>query len=217
MLLSSAAAIFACTGDEQTPAPPPIDYDALLRPPEGGVDAHATRPSINIDGWPVVDPGAASPKPVMQAIATLQAIGNSKPIGDKAFGSVRFAATSEGARVTVDLGGSLTFLDKYTLRVHLSGDCSAADGASAGPGYNFGGSSLDQPDPRFVRGYLAEVEVDVSGGAKKEESVRGAAIQGPYSIVGRSVVVHAKPTSPSSEGARIACGVIGMVADAPPR
>ena len=62
-------------------------------------------------------------------------------------------------------------------------------------------------------GLLADVEGDVSGAGKGEQKIVGAAIQGPYSIVGRSVVLHAKSTTPSSDGARLACGVIGMVGD----
>lgn len=216
MLVTSAAAILACSGDDEKAAPEPINYDALLKPQEGGAGAPAPRPAINIESWPAVDPGAASPKAVSQAVATLKAIGSNKPIGSDELGTVRFVATSDGARVNVDLGGGgLSFLDKYTVRVHLSGDCSAEDGASAGPGYNFGGSSLDQPDPKFLLGYLTEVEIDVSGAAKKEQPVKGVAVLGPYSIVGRSVIVHAKPTGPAVEGARVACGVIGVVANAP--
>lgn len=218
MLLVSAAVVFACSSDDEAPPPQPIDYDSLLNTNKGGADAHAPQAEINVEGWPVVDPGAASPKAVTQAAATLKALGSTvggvKPIGDDGFGSVRFSATADGARVKVELTGGLTFLDKLTARVHLSGDCSG-DGANAGPGYNFGGSSLDQPDPKFLMGNLAQLEVDVSGAASKEEVVRGAAIQGPYSIVGRSVVVHGKPTGPTDEGPRLACGVIGMVANAP--
>ncbi len=208
-LLLSSAAVLACSDDEKA-TPPPVDYESLLKPPDTAVDAGgAPRPAINLEGWPAIDPGAAKPKAVTQAVAIL------KPTGDintnKAGGSVRFSATNEGARVKADLT-DLSYLTKYVLRVHVFGDCSS-DGAAAGGGYNFGGSSLEQPDPKFIMGYLSDLTVDIGGTAKGEQSVRGAALQGGYSIVGRSVVLHVKPTDASSDGQRVACGVIGVAGD----
>ena len=45
--------------------------------------------------------------------------------------------------------------------------------------------------------------------------IKHATLHGPYTIIGRSVVVHAKPNDPASPpmgeaGSRLACGVIGI-------
>ena len=45
-------------------------------------------------------------------------------------------------RAGLDLTG-LTYMSKYTVRVHMLGNCSADDGTSAGPGFSFDDSSLE--------------------------------------------------------------------------
>ncbi len=206
-VLLTSAAVLACSGDDKAPAPPPIDYDALLNQPRTGADAGPARPPINVEDWPSIDPGAASPKAVMRAVATLQSIDTTA--NNRAAGTVRFSATADGAKVNVDLTG-LAFMTKYMLKVHVAGDCSS-NGENAGRGYNFAGSSFDQPTPAM--GYISDIEADFSGGGKGEQIVRGVAIQGGYSIVGRSVVLHAKGSDPASDGPVLACGVIGIVGD----
>jgi Cu-Zn family superoxide dismutase len=179
------------------------------QPPEGGA---SQRPKMNTEGTLLVDPGATDLTPVNQAIVTLY------PTKDnKAAGVVRFTATNDGVRVKAELSG-LTFLSKYALHVHVVGDCSTPDGSSAGPPFNFDGSSLSPADYRY--GGLGELEADVDGKAKGDGRAVGVAIQGPFTIVGRSLAVHATSTDPSKPpgagGQMLACGVIGIFADAAP-
>lgn len=207
VLLAATLGILACSDDENAAPRKPVDPSQLPAPPP--LEAGVARPTINVESWPVIDPGAASPAAVTQAIATLRGFGDGMAIGENsAAGTVRFAATPQGARVDLALAG-LTFLRKYTLRVHVFGDCSSG-GANVGPGYNFMGSSLEQPDAEGAMGLLAALEGDVSGTTTGQEEVAGVAIRGPYSIFGRSVVLHAPPSEESPLGPPLACGVIGL-------
>lgn len=192
-------------GDPKPPGipfvPPTFDDDA---------GAGAAKPSRDTDGWLVLDPGAADPTLVTRAIATLQ-----PTKGNKAAGTVRLNEMTNGLRIRVAFSG-LTFLGKYTIRVHLLGDCSGEDGASAGPAFNFDGSSLEPQSPNPTMGNLGELQADVSGNAKGEGTADLPALQGHYSIVGRSVILHGTSNDPAQagvEGPRLACGVIGVFAD----
>lgn len=209
MVLLTTAAI-ACGGDD--PKEPEMSAPIPFTPPPSpALDAGPTqRPSLAQNGQLLVDPGGRDGTLVSQAIVTLTP---TKKDG-KGGGVVRFAATPTGIRLRAELR-DLVFLSNYALYVHLTGDCSADDASSAGPPFNFDGSSLDPPDIRY--GALGEVAADVSGDAKGDGKVPGAALQGPYSIIGRAVVLHAtsgdanKPAY--AAGAALACGVVGVAAE----
>ena len=212
ILLTSAMAIAAACdrSSDEAPSddlPPPSTSFTPPTMPDAGSPAPR---STKTDGWLVVDPGAAEPVMVNQAIAIV-----APTKGNKAAGTMRLLATNDGLRIKVAFTG-LSFMQKYTLRVHLLGNCSSEDGSSAGPSFNFDGSSLTPPQGQQGLGDLGEVQADVGGEAKGEGKLALPAIQGPYSIVGRSVVLHAKSSDPSkanAEGARLACGVIGIFAE----
>jgi superoxide dismutase, Cu-Zn family len=207
LLFTSAAVIGggACSGPDK-PSDDPLPF-ANVPPLEFPPDAFAPQgPPASANGKLMIDPGAPQPTLVAQAVATLKGTK-----GSDATGSVRFAATPEGLRVKVALTG-LTFLGKYVLRVHVLGDCSGPDGLSAGPDFNFEGSSFNPPTARGGLGSLGELEADVNGKGEGEAKVARAAIQGPYSIIGRSVVVHGRG-SDGKDGASLACGTIGIYAD----
>jgi len=73
----------------------------------------------------------------------------------------------------------------YGLRIHDAGDC--------------GANASDLPALR----------ADFNGRGILEADLAGATVDGPGSIVGRSLGLHAAPGSePGSGGARIACGAI---------
>jgi superoxide dismutase, Cu-Zn family len=181
----------------------------FLPPPQPPEASTPQRPKMNTESTFVVDPGGKELTPITQAVVMLY------PTKDnKAGGVVRLTATNDGVRLKADLNG-LTFLSKYQLNVHLAGDCSADGATSAGPPFNFMGSSLEPTDIRY--GALGEVEGDVDGRAKGDARIDGVAIQGPFSILGRSVVLHGTPADPTkpagAAGPSLACGVIGLFAD----
>lgn len=157
-----------------------------------------------------VDPGATASPPVQHAIAVLH-----PTQGSQAHGVVRFEARDgPGLRVVAQLEG----LEEgpHGSHVHLLGDCSAPDGTSAGTHFNFRGSSKSPPaDIGRITGNLGDIVAGSDGKGRLEAELPNASLQGPFSILGRSVIVHARANDPSqppigAAGSRRACGVIGI-------
>lgn len=209
---AAVAIAAACKGDEKKEdkgfrLPPGFVPPTLEEPPEAGPKGIPKE----AQGWVVADPGADKLVLVSQAIAKLQPTKDSR-----AEGMMWFTTTDDGLKLKVHLTG-LGFMTKYAVRVHLLGDCSSEDGMSAGPPMNFAGSSLD-PQNGPGTGLLGELQAAVQGDAKGETIAGSASLQGHYSIIGRSVVVHAPAGSTTQKsddplGPRIACGVIGILAN----
>jgi Cu-Zn family superoxide dismutase len=64
-------------------------------------------------------------------------------------------------------------------------------------------------------GDLGNLEADKNGLARLEVTDNIISLEGPKSIIGRSVIVHAraddfKTQPPGASGARVACSVIGI-------
>ncbi|MBX3161887.1 MAG: superoxide dismutase family protein [Deltaproteobacteria bacterium] len=157
----------------------------------------------------VIDPGSQAKQPVREAIAVLQ-----PSAGSDVEGVVRFVdRPGHGLEVSADVRRLSP--GRHGFHVHLYGDCSSPDANSAGPHFHFFGASLD-PNVPFITGELGELVAGDEGHAvARGVRLRDAALQGPFSIIGRAVVVHAHgddPAHPPSgdAGERIACGVIGV-------
>jgi len=135
--------------------------------------------------------------------------------GSEARGVVRFHRASDGS-VGVETRMSGLSPGPHAYHVHLWGDCTAPDGTSAGTHFNFVGSSVDPPeDIDRITGNLGELRAGEDGKARHSGRVERARLIGPKSIIGRSVVVHARGNDPGSPpigaaGPRVACGVIGV-------
>jgi Cu-Zn family superoxide dismutase len=159
-----------------------------------------------------VDPGAESPEEVEHAVAVMH-----PTKGNDVRGKVHFTKTDEGVRVQADVQGLPEGTHAY--HVHLRGDCTGAKGKTAGTHFNFKGSSKNPPkDIDRITGNLGQLKAGSNGKAQAEKVIADAALQGQYSILGRSVIVHAKGNDPESPpigaaGARLACGVIGLTED----
>src|SRR5204862_1130429 len=147
--------------------------------------------------------------------APLKAIAVVHPTeGSKVSGTVTFTEVADGVQVHAELTGLTP--GKHGFHVHEFGDCSAADASSAGAHFNPANNPLAGPDAtdRHV-GDMGNVEADASGKATLEYVDHQISLTNDQdSVIGRSVVVHAKAddlkTQPSGDsGARIACGVIG--------
>jgi Cu-Zn family superoxide dismutase len=134
--------------------------------------------------------------------------------GNKVSGTVTFTEVADGVQVQAQITGLTP--GKHGFHVHEFGDCSAADLGSAGPHFNPTNQPHAAPDAaaRHV-GDMGNVEADASGAAKLNYLDHEMSLANDQrSIIGRSVVVHAKAddlkTPPAGDsGARIACGVIG--------
>jgi len=134
--------------------------------------------------------------------------------GNKAMGTVTFEQTSQGVKVHTEMNGLSSGMHGY--HIHLYGDCTAPDGTSAGTHFNFEGSSLNPPaDIDRITGNLGNLNANDSGEAIADTLIPNATLNGAKSIIGRSVVVHAKANDPSqppigAAGSRLGCGVIGI-------
>jgi superoxide dismutase, Cu-Zn family len=147
--------------------------------------------------------------------APLKAIAVLHPTeGNKVSGTVTFTEVADGVQVHAELTGLTP--GKHGFHVHEFGDCSAADASSAGAHFNPTNQPHAAPDAtaRHV-GDMGNIEADTSGAAKLDYLDHSMSLANDdRSIIGRSVVVHAKTDDLKSQpagdsGARVACGVIG--------
>ena len=147
--------------------------------------------------------------------APLKAIAVLHPTGaNKVSGTVTFTEVADGVQVNAELTGLTP--GNHGFHVHEFGDCSAGDASSAGAHFNPTNKPHAGPDAteRHV-GDMGNVEADASGKATLEYLDHQISLTNDQSsVIGRSVVVHAKAddlkSQPSGDsGARIACGAIG--------
>jgi Cu-Zn family superoxide dismutase len=137
------------------------------------------------------------------------------PLKDsKAHGMVVFTQKGNEIEVNGVIHGLTPGL--HGFHVHEFGDCSAPDGMATGGHFNPTKAMHGGPHStdRHV-GDLGNIKADVSGKAVIQMTDRLIKLQGPHSIVGRALIVHAKADDEKSQpagdaGGRIACGVIGI-------
>ena len=136
--------------------------------------------------------------------------------GSNVRGTVDFFEAAGGVRVVAKVSG-LTPGD-HGFHIHDKGDCSAPDASSAGGHFNPTGAKHGGPsDTERHAGDFGNLTADASGNAKAQFVSRSISFDGPTSIVGKGVIVHAKaddlksqtPT-PGNAGPRVACGNIQL-------
>jgi superoxide dismutase, Cu-Zn family len=134
--------------------------------------------------------------------------------GSKVTGTVSFDRSGKGVRITANIEGLSP--GPHGFHIHEFGDCSSPDAASAGGHFNPTDMphAAPQADKRHA-GDLGNIEADKNGHARLEVSDSMLTLEGPNSIIGRSVIVHAQAddykTQPTGgAGKRVACGVIGI-------
>jgi Cu-Zn family superoxide dismutase len=103
----------------------------------------------------------------------------------------------------------------HGLHIHEKGDCSAADGTSAGGHFNSAGNPHAAPaDKARHNGDLGNIEVGADGKGHLEITDDLLTVKpGPNSVVGKAVVFHEKAddlkTQPTGNaGGRFGCGVV---------
>ncbi len=149
----------------------------------------------------------AEQPPVKEAIADI------KPTkGNKVKGKVSFTLIENGVKIVADIDNLTP--GKHGFHIHEFGDCSAEDGSSAGGHFNPTHMAHGSPEllERHV-GDLGNLEANEEGHAHYVRIDKMLQLEGPNSIIGRSVVVHADPddftTQPTgNSGGRLGCGVI---------
>jgi Cu-Zn family superoxide dismutase len=148
---------------------------------------------------------------------TLTSAGTSVQIqgksGTSTGGTLHLSDTDKGLHVT----GTLTGLTPgmHGLHVHEKGDCSAKDASSAGSHFMVGEQTHGAPGKKGSHaGDLGNVKANKKGEAKIDKTFAGLTLaEGPNSVMGRSIVVHAKTddfkTQPSgASGDRVGCGEV---------
>lgn len=134
--------------------------------------------------------------------------------GNNVKGIITFEKVDDGIKVVAH-AENLT-PGKHGFHVHEYGDCSSADATSAGAHFNPTAMHHGAPtDANRHAGDIGNIEADSSGTAHLEWVDKMMTFDGPNSIIGRSVIVHANEddlkTQPTGNaGGRVACGVIGI-------
>ncbi|RMD81907.1 MAG: superoxide dismutase family protein [Candidatus Dadabacteria bacterium] len=137
--------------------------------------------------------------------------------GSAVHGKVVFTPVEGGVRIVADVYGLAP--GKHGFHIHTNGDCSAPDGTSAGGHFNPAGTPHGAPEagPEHRHaGDLGNLEADQATNAHYDRVDKVISLDGPNSIVGRAVIVHAgaddlKSQPSGAAGRRVACGVIGIV------
>jgi Cu-Zn family superoxide dismutase len=134
--------------------------------------------------------------------------------GSDVTGTVTF--TQDGDKVQIDATVEGLAPGKHGFHIHELGDCSAPDGTSAGGHYNPDNHPHAGPDQMDRHmGDLGNLEADGMGTAHYRRTDGYVTLNGPHSVIGRAVIVHAGEddltTQPTGNaGGRQACGVIGI-------
>jgi len=134
--------------------------------------------------------------------------------GGKVFGVVTFEKVKDGIKVTADVSGLTP--GEHGFHVHEYGDCSSADFKSAGSHLKAPGEVHAGPDePNRHIGDMGNLVADKDGNAHLTLVDNKLSFTGPYSIIGRGIIVHAGAddlvTQPTGNaGGRVACGTIGI-------
>lgn len=136
--------------------------------------------------------------------------------GNDVSGTVTFAEDGGKVKVTAHIEG-LEPGSKHGFHIHEFGDISAADGTAAGGHYNpeKHDHALPATEVRHA-GDLGNVEANADGVADYTITVDNVSLMdGEDAIIGRGVIVHAKPDDggqpTGNAGARVAQGVIGVM------
>jgi Cu-Zn family superoxide dismutase len=129
-------------------------------------------------------------------------------------GLVTFTKVKNGVKIVADVEGLTP--GKHGFHIHEYGDISASDGTSIGGHFNPTNKKHGSPDSqeRHV-GDLGNLTAGANGQAHYERIDKVISLNGPYSIIGRGIIVHAGEddfvTQPTGNaGARVADGVIGI-------
>lgn len=132
--------------------------------------------------------------------------------GNVVQGIIDFKQMEGGVYISGDVTGLTP--GKHGFHIHEFGDCSAPDGSSAGGHFNPSHSKHGGPDnAERHAGDLGNLVANEFGVAHYERLDTMIQLNGPDTIIGRSIIVHSNPddytTQPTGNaGGRISCGVI---------
>jgi Cu-Zn family superoxide dismutase len=134
--------------------------------------------------------------------------------GSKVSGVVTFTRKGDAVEITGEITGLTP--GPHGFHVHEFGDLNSDDGLATGGHFNPDKKMHGGPHAtdRHV-GDLGNVTADNKGTVKLHVTDKVIQLQGPHSIIGRGLIVHAKAddlkTQPTGDaGGRVAQGVIGV-------
>lgn len=144
------------------------------------------------------------------------------PLSDsKVSGVVYFTQKGDEVEISGEIKGLSPGL--HGFHVHEFGDLTKSDGLATGGHFNPEGKKHGSPkaEDRHV-GDLGNVKADKDGVAKIHMMDKLIKLDGPHSILGRGLIVHAKEddekTQPTGDaGGRVGGGVVGIAFVAPPK
>lgn len=150
-------------------------------------------------------------------VATAKAIIEPRS-GSTTNGQVTFVQQLDG---TVTIHAALTDAPEglHGFHVHAIGDCSDPDAKSAGGHFNPTTHDHGAPGEGAHAGDLGNIMVSKENEADSRYVTHSLTVrEGPNSVVGKAVVIHATrddlATQPSGDaGGRIGCGVVTLVAN----
>jgi len=177
---------------------------AVAAPPEG-----APPP-------PPSEPGMKHMEDIQELIAVISPVS-----GSNVRGTVLFEKDGDRVKITVKVGG-FEPNSKHAIHIHEFGNISSTDGTSAGGHFNPEGHPHGLPDSKMRHpGDFGNLEADANGNATLTLTLDGLMLaHGKTAIIGRAVVIHAKPDDGSqptgNAGDRIGVGVIGVSKVMPP-
>jgi Cu-Zn family superoxide dismutase len=134
--------------------------------------------------------------------------------GNAASGTVTFEHQPQGMLVTAKIHGLTP--GEHGFHIHEYGNCSCADALCAGDHFNPTHKNHGGPhNPERHVGDLGNITADARGNVQYEYVDTFLTLNGPHSIIGRSVIVHEQRDDLVSQpvgnaGARVGCGVIGI-------
>lgn len=135
--------------------------------------------------------------------------------GSTVSGLVTFNQETDGLHINATFSGLKP--GNHGFHIHEFGDCACDDAICAGNHFNPTNHPHGSPViPNRHVGDLGNVTADEQGNATYSYVDRLTTLNGPHSIIGRSVIIHTDAddftTQPTgNSGARIGCGVIGIV------
>lgn len=195
--------VVACAAQ---PAEPPVAPEPATPGPVEPAPAPAASAA---PAAPAAAEPAAAPAPALKSVDVVMEAKS----GSKLAGKAVLTETEGGVHVVLTLEG----IDpgEHGAHVHEKGDCSAADGASAGGHFNphTKDHGLPGAEKRHL-GDLGNIIIGKDGKGSLDITAPGANLKAgdAASFIGRAIIVHAKkddggqPTG--NAGGRIGCGVI---------
>lgn len=149
---------------------------------------------------------------IIKAIAIIYPTKN-----NDASGVVFLAQQSDGLHITARIKGLTP--GNHGFHIHEFGNCACDDAVCAGTHFNPTQKHHGSPhDSECHIGDLGNILADEKGEGTYDHTNKHATLNGPHSIIGRTIIIHAQEddfkTQPTgNSGSRIGCGVIGIASD----